>query len=66
MSNSYSSPTSDEQDKYRGRFCARLGMRDTLTHHYSDLAAEVVYTVCATYIEGLAQTIERMLGDLDS
>jgi uncharacterized protein with HEPN domain len=43
-----------------------MGMRDILTHHYFDIDAEVVYTVCATHIEGLAQTIERMLGDLDS
>ena len=44
-----------------------MGMRDILTHHYLlDIDAEAVYAVCATHIEGLAQTSERMLGDLDS
>ncbi len=42
-----------------------MGMRDVLSHHYFDLDAEVVYAVCDTHIERLAQTIQRMLADLE-
>ena len=40
-----------------------MGMRDVLTHHYFDLDAEVVYSVCADHIRVLEQTIEVMLAD---
>lgn len=42
-----------------------MGMRDVLTHHYFDLDAEVVYSVCAQHIEPLAQTVQAMLTDLE-
>ena len=42
-----------------------MGMRDVLSHHYFDLDAEVVYSVCANHIEGLTQTIQVMLADLE-
>jgi uncharacterized protein with HEPN domain len=41
-----------------------MGMRDVLTHHYFDLDAEIVYSVCAHHIRVLEQTIEVMLADL--
>lgn len=41
-----------------------MGMRDVLGHHYFDIDAEVVYTVCHTHIEELAQTVQGMLDDL--
>lgn len=41
-----------------------MGMRDVLTHHYFDLDAEVVYSVCAHHVGKLEQTIEAMLTDL--
>jgi len=41
-----------------------MGMRDVLTHHYFDLDAEIVYSVCAQHIGVLEQTIEVMLADL--
>jgi uncharacterized protein with HEPN domain len=41
-----------------------MGMRDVLTHHYFDLDAEVVYSVCAHHIGMLEQTVEVMLADL--
>ena len=41
-----------------------MGMRDVLTHHYFDLDAEVVYSVCAHHIRTLERTIEVMLADL--
>ena len=43
-----------------------MGMRDVLSHHYFDLDAEVVYAVCGTHIEKLAQTVQRILADLES
>jgi len=42
-----------------------MGMRDVLSHHYFDLDAEVVYSVCANYIPVLEQTVEVMLADLE-
>jgi uncharacterized protein with HEPN domain len=42
-----------------------MGMRDVLSHHYFDLDAEVVYSVCANHIEVLAQTVQRILSDLE-
>lgn len=41
-----------------------MGMRDMLTHHYFDLDAEVVYSVCADRMSTLEQTVEAMLADL--
>lgn len=41
-----------------------MGMRDVLTHHYFDLDAEVVYSVCTDHIETLGQTVEAILADL--
>ncbi len=43
-----------------------MGMRDILTHHYFDLDAEVVYSVCAHHIGTLERTVEAMLADLES
>ena len=42
-----------------------MGMRDVLSHHYFDLDAEVVYAVCDMHIDELAQTIQRILADLE-
>ena len=42
-----------------------MGMRDVLSHHYFDLDAEAVYSVCDTRIEELERTVQRMLADLD-
>jgi uncharacterized protein with HEPN domain len=41
-----------------------MGMRDVLTHHYFDLDAEIVYSVCTHHIGVLDQTVEVMLADL--
>lgn len=41
-----------------------MGMRDMLTHHYFDLDAEVVYSVCADHMGVLEQTVAAMLADL--
>jgi len=42
-----------------------MGMRDVLTHHYFDLDAEIVYSVCENHIEELGQTVQRMLTELE-
>jgi uncharacterized protein with HEPN domain len=42
-----------------------MGMRDILTHHYFDLDAEIVYSVCAHHIGILEKTVEAMLADLE-
>jgi uncharacterized protein with HEPN domain len=41
-----------------------MGMRDILSHHYFDVDAEIVFSVCANHIDKLARTAERMAGDL--
>ena len=42
-----------------------MGIRDVLSHHYFDLDAEVVYSVCESHIEELIQTVQRMLAELE-
>jgi len=36
------------------------GMRDIISHHYFDLNAEVVFSVCKDRIPGLIETVTRM------
>jgi uncharacterized protein with HEPN domain len=42
-----------------------MGMRDILSHHYFDIDSEVVYAVCDLHVGQLAETVERMLEDLE-
>ena len=41
-----------------------MGMRDVLSHHYFDMDAEVVYTVCDAHIPVLEVEVARMLHDM--
>jgi uncharacterized protein with HEPN domain len=41
-----------------------MGMRDVLSHHYFDLDAEVVCSVCTDHIESLGLIVQRILADL--
>ena len=41
------------------------GLRDIISHHYFDIDIEVIFTVCKDKIEPLANTVKRMLEDLD-
>lgn len=41
-----------------------MGMRDIISHHYFDLNAEVVFTICKERIPGLVATIKRMKDNL--
>jgi uncharacterized protein with HEPN domain len=43
-----------------------MGMRDVLSHHYFDIDAEVVYTVCDAHIPVLEVEVARMLNDMAS
>ena len=43
-----------------------MGMRDVLSHHYFDLDAEVVYTVCHRHIGEIEETVQRMVADLEA
>jgi len=40
------------------------GMRDIITHHYFDIDAETVYTVCTDYIPDMKKTIEKIVSVL--
>ena len=42
-----------------------MGMRDILSHHYFDMDAEVVYTVCSEHIPILIQVLEKILLDIE-
>ena len=37
------------------------GMRDVISHHYFNVDAEVVYTVCTDHLDDLASTIHTMI-----
>jgi uncharacterized protein with HEPN domain len=41
-----------------------MGMRDIITHHYFDVDAETVFTVCDEHIPQLEQTIKIMYKDM--
>ena len=41
------------------------GMRDIISHHYFDLNAEAVYDVCKHHIEGLSETIEIIISEVE-
>lgn len=40
------------------------GMRDIITHHYFDIDAETVYTVCEKQIPKMKEAIEKIIADL--
>ena len=40
------------------------GMRDVISHHYFDVNAEVVYTVCVDHLAGLGKTIQKIIKDI--
>lgn len=41
------------------------GMRDLISHHYFEVDAEVIYHVCKNYLDSMAQTITRIIEDLE-
>lgn len=40
------------------------GMRDIITHHYFDIDAETVFTVCSEHIPQMKKVIKKILDDL--
>jgi len=40
------------------------GMRDIITHHYFDMDAETVFTVCVKHIPAMKEVIIRIVADL--
>jgi uncharacterized protein with HEPN domain len=40
------------------------GMRDIITHHYFDIDAETVFTVCAEHVPVMKEVIIRVTNDL--
>ncbi len=40
------------------------GMRDIIAHHYFDIDAEAVFTVCSWHIPEMKKTVIKMLVDL--
>ncbi len=42
------------------------GMRDIISHHYFDVDADVIFSVCTNHIDPLHRTVKRMIADLSS
>ena len=40
------------------------GMRDVISHHYFDVDAEIIYSVCLKKIRPLSQTINKILSEV--
>ena len=40
------------------------GMRDIISHHYFDIDAEAIYTVCKDHIKVLSQVIQKISRDV--
>lgn len=43
-----------------------MGMRDVISHHYFDLDAEVVHSVCTDHIGRLVKEVRTMIDDINS
>ena len=41
-----------------------MGIRDVLSHHYFDIDAEIVYSVCVNGVPRLVHTLQRILNEL--
>ena len=53
-------------ENYKGVDWKRAkGMRDIITHHYFDVDAEIVYSVCSEHLPKMAISVQRILNDLE-
>lgn len=43
-----------------------MGMRDVLSHHYFDVDAEIVFSVCKAHIPHMSIVVQRIILDLAS
>lgn len=41
------------------------GMRDIITHHYFDIDAETIYSVCSEHIPEMKAVMVRILADCE-
>ena len=41
------------------------GMRDIITHHYFDIDAEIVFTVCSEHLPEMKSVLERILLEIE-
>jgi uncharacterized protein with HEPN domain len=41
-----------------------MGFRDFVAHHYFDIDAEVVFSICTLKVPGLSAAVKAMAGDL--
>jgi uncharacterized protein with HEPN domain len=41
-----------------------MGMRDFLSHHYSETNEEIVFNVCANHVPRVREAVEQMLGEV--
>jgi uncharacterized protein with HEPN domain len=42
------------------------GMRDVITHHYFDIDAETIYTVCREHLPPMKKVVEAILKDVEN
>jgi len=42
-----------------------MGMRDVISHHYFDLDAEIVYSVCTEHINEVIEVVHQMIADIE-
>lgn len=42
-----------------------MGMRDIITHHYFDIDAETVFTVCDDHVPQLEKVLKKIRNDID-
>jgi len=42
------------------------GLRDIITHHYFDVDAETIYTVCSEHVPDIKKVISKILNDLQT
>ena len=40
------------------------GMRDIITHHYFDIDAEIVFSVCFNHLPVMESAVRQMINDL--
>lgn len=40
------------------------GMRDIITHHYFDIDAETIYTVCQEHVPAMTTVMKKILADV--
>ena len=41
------------------------GIRDVITHHYFDIDAETIFTVCSEHLSPLKDVVTRIIADIE-